>query len=1057
MFSERHMFRSQPVESGPKGEVLAKMTSAQTVTPARRSQEKGSPKGSAQWTESSSPTEVFDIGHDSEEDDVGPISSAVRSLNVDGALAPADKSWMPWTVDRSPDSGVGEGSTAPSSISKAVAERSKDRADVWTVEDWDTQLARMKEVPTPCRVPDGADAKQKQVADAVRAELQVDLEALVNATMDEMRSWVSQEIAFARSSFKEEAQRFMIQESKQDQQDHLDVQELKSKLKENEQLIEKLTKEIQDQGRNIKRMHEEVEPRASTSCERVAEARAVAEERKWRLRLEHFETTIARSSDELALCNRKLSELEDRAASNDSDLQRGLSTIQAADGHITEALKETKQLRQSSEKQVEELRHLEKQQQVMATEMESKAGQRQLDSLHKIMGDYDHQLNALQQSATELTAHQKELDSFQKLVEDHDERLKVIQQESTQLMNAQQATEEAHQNELDSLQRLLDDHDERLNVIQQESNQLINTQETTKEATQTKLDNLHNLIGDHDHQLNALQAAMELTTTQEQLQACQNELASLQILMGDLQKVSTELAESQQDNQEAHQKELDSLQKLVEAHDERLIVIQQESTQLMNAQQATEEAHQKELDGLQRLLDDHDERLNVIQQESNQLMTTHKEDQKECHDRIQQLTTTQRLQKEEMLSLTTSFREIQGITSACRSESLSLDTRMESALHRLQEVSLQVMKHEEQVIMTHTSVQSMMCDLQTCQDGVARSSMRLDHQQEALDHLNNRRCAMETRVTTVEEEVLKKFHVLDREVANNEKEITNMQDFLEGHSERLEDLRCRHGMQEERLRHVETTTEELEEKGCNDRQELARLSNEVSQHGQQIQIACLEATEQSKLCAAFIDRLENQEASFQRLDGCCKNFKQENENLQEQLDALKDGTMSSNQRLREMEENLERVEEIQRQPTSEMTKMQSDIETILDDTGKWREAMDRMEIAIQTNVSKTELQHQHDELQTWITDTRLALDRWLTISLDRFQKEQGYILQQNLGSVQRVKHWLEQIHIREKGLSHVILHITQQASPEIMQLLEEALKMPKKPNWDLRPDLALQQ
>lgn len=37
------------------------------------------------------------------------------------------------------------------------------------------------------------------------------------------------------------------------------------------------------------------------------------------------------------------------------------------------------------------------------------AGQRQLDSLHKIMGDYDHQLNALQQSATELTATQPAL------------------------------------------------------------------------------------------------------------------------------------------------------------------------------------------------------------------------------------------------------------------------------------------------------------------------------------------------------------------------------------------------------------------------------------------------------------------------------------------------------------------------------------------------------------------------------------------------------------------------------------------------------------------------
>lgn len=32
--------------------------------------------------------------------------------------------------------------------------------------------------------------------------------------------------------------------------------------------------------------------------------------------------------------------------------------------------------------------------------------------------------------------------------------------------------------------------------------------------------------------------------------------------------------------------------------------------------------------------------------------------------------------------------------------------------------------------------------------------------------------------------------------------------------------------------------------------------------------------------------------------------------------------------------------------------MQSDLETILEDTGKWREAMDRMEVALETNVSK---------------------------------------------------------------------------------------------------------
>lgn len=57
---------------------------------------------------------------------------------------------------------------------------------MWAV-DWDSQLARLQDAPTPCRLP-GGDA----LADALRAELQVDLEALVNAAMAEMRSWVSQ-------------------------------------------------------------------------------------------------------------------------------------------------------------------------------------------------------------------------------------------------------------------------------------------------------------------------------------------------------------------------------------------------------------------------------------------------------------------------------------------------------------------------------------------------------------------------------------------------------------------------------------------------------------------------------------------------------------------------------------------------------------------------------------------------------------------------------------------------------------------------------------------------
>lgn len=402
--------------------------------------------------------------------------------------------------------------------------------------------------------------------------------------------------------------------------------------------------------------------------------------------------------------------------------------------------------------------------------------------------------------------------------------------------------------------------------------------------------------------------------------------------------------------------------------------------------------------------------------------------------------------------MTTTLHEMHGLSAACRSECMSFDRRMESALNRLQEVSLQVMKQEEQLLTTSGSMHTMLSDLQSCKDGVARSSMRLDHHQEALDHLNNRRCAMETRVASVEEEVLRKFQVTDREVAQNERDIAEVQGFLETHAEQLEDFRCRHGMQEERLRHVETTMEHMETKVSGDRQELEKLSDEVLQQGQRLEVTCLEATEQSKLFTAFIDRLENQEASLQRLEGSCNTITRESDNLKEQLDA-------GQQRLEKMEEQLTDVlKEMERQPKSEeMRQMQSHLETLLEDTGKWREAMDRMELALESNVSKEDLKQMHGELQTWITDTRQALDRWLSVSLDRFQKEQGYILQRNLGSVQRVKHWIEQIHIRERGLSHVILHISQQATPEVLRLLEEALKMPKKPNWDARPDLALEQ
>ena len=55
-------------------------------------------------------------------------------------------------------------------------------------------------------------------------------------------------------------------------------------------------------------------------------------------------------------------------------------------------------------------------------------------------------------------------------------------------------------------------------------------------------------------------------------------------------------------------------------------------------------------------------------------------------------------------------------------------------------------------------------DWQELREELCRVSERLGHQHVALEDLNNRRCATESRIGTVEEEVLRKFQVVDHEV-----------------------------------------------------------------------------------------------------------------------------------------------------------------------------------------------------------------------------------------------------------------------------------------------------
>merc|ERR1712176_59428 len=87
-------------------------------------------------------------------------------------------------------------------------------------------------------------------------------------------------------------------------------------------------------------------------------------------------------------------------------------------------------------------------------------------------------------------------------------------------------------------------------------------------------------------------------------------------------------------------------------------------------------------------------------------------------------------------------------------------------------------------------------------------------------------------------------------------------------------------------------------------------------------------------------------------------------------------------------------------------------------------------------------------LREWIDDSRQAY----STELCELRKEtQGLALrhtdelERHAGWMKQVSQWLAQVQVREQGLTHILCHIVEnnQASAELLKLLEDALKVPK--------------
>lgn len=151
----------------------------------------------------SSPTEVFNMADDSDDDE-----SVVENLWAEGATPEHPESAdgkcceVPANATGSPLS-TEEGDSPSTDCSEGGA--SNLQGDAWLQENCDGVTTRLER---RCSAARGLARSQRQVADAVLSQLQVDLELQVQRAVNQIQSavtsWVSEEVTFARQGTQEE-------------------------------------------------------------------------------------------------------------------------------------------------------------------------------------------------------------------------------------------------------------------------------------------------------------------------------------------------------------------------------------------------------------------------------------------------------------------------------------------------------------------------------------------------------------------------------------------------------------------------------------------------------------------------------------------------------------------------------------------------------------------------------------------------------------------------------------------------------------------------------------
>eukprot|EP00440_Ansanella_granifera_P026164 gb/GFBE01028410.1/.p1 GENE.gb/GFBE01028410.1/~~gb/GFBE01028410.1/.p1 ORF type:complete len:937 (+),score=284.96 gb/GFBE01028410.1/:1-2811(+) len=929
----------------------------QTVTPTKRCSGTGammSPLGSESPTraDSSSPAQVFDMAADS--DDEGAVKPQKSGKSADSS--PATRAGSVASIDFDASTAAPTSTTAQeaaarrASLDEADADdrEEQEQIDAFDLEDWDSPVSMMRgQVVSPCRAARSFDSHQREVADAVRAELQVDLEALVHQAVDEIRSWVSEEIAFARQDFQEEMR---SAEEQRRAQERSEVEDLKRRVEEQRQLLERLQEgsqmqqvqsDLKEHMRLIKRLQEDVPAqlaptmldggRETKSSDRVAEARVVAEERKWRLRLENMETSLERHSESLDALTHKTNDLVERSSAREGDVQRGLAASQAAEQQIAEASRETMKLRDNAEKQAVQIKALEEKLCDQVTELQDKeasaaAAARELaanlEVVRQQVSDVAEQtcghesiikshLLSIQALRTEVESGRAEACALKEQAEKHTGLLQCVEGRCDELCaqlaksaaaNLEERTEKLEkeasmaESELATVQECLEKHNDALESLDQRSQDL-EGKASSQEVT----------------------SAAAMRCMEEKMTAAEKDIAKLlKSLVEHGDNASKISKKTEEDTQAALQ------------------AIRAVETKLSSSEKAASDAMQK----VWKSIEEHG---NDAEQNGKK-----------------------------------ASEDLQAVFEAIRD--------VEAQLSSSEKASLEAIRAVEKHLSCADEASSALC-------------ARLDVQEHSVERL-------------------------DQDFNTLKEEICSAQDAMrQAGSQGIERLE-------------------------------ARIAAAESERLAELKVVC--------------DKVEHQQGEVQALSGQFRTqLRAVRQGFGRALDELKESvatTMGDKVAQDTLQEALATRDASLAHLTSKFGQLLSAEEGLnqrVSDLGRLAEAMGqrdarrekavaqqlrRVETELAAKASMDELLNTNTALHNWVNETREALDRWLSRSLEQFRCEQGRTLQKHEGWVKNVAGWIEQVHVREQGLSHVILHIVEQGSPELTKLLEQGLKMPRMPS-----------